>query len=134
MKDRVFVDSNVLLYLLSDDEKKKNIAKVILKANPVISTQIISENINVLLKKFRQMSLSQVSEHSKMLTSYCIVNSITVSTIEKALELKEKYGFQWYDSTVLSSAIIDGCTVIYSEDMQHDQLIDSRLRIVNPFL
>ena len=134
MKDKIFADSNVLLYLLSNDERKKNIAKAILKSNPVISAQVISENVNVLIKKFKQLSLSQIAEHTKMLAAYCVVNPITVSTIEQALELKEKYGLQCYDTTILSSAILDECSILYSEDMQHDQLIEGKLRIVNPFL
>jgi predicted nucleic acid-binding protein len=134
MKDKVFADSNVLLYLLSNDERKKKIAKIILKENPVISTQVISENVNVLIKKFKELSLSQISEHAKMLSAYCVVNPVTVSTIENAFELKEKYRFQWYDCTILSSAISDECSILYSEDLQHNQIINDRLRIVNPFL
>jgi predicted nucleic acid-binding protein len=134
MKGKAFVDSNVLLYLLSNDERKKNIVKVILNERPAISTQVISENINVAFKKFKTLSSSQITEHTHLLSTYCYVSSITVATIEKALELKARYSFQWYDCTILSAALLENCTVIYSEDMQHDQLINGNLRIVNPFL
>lgn len=133
MKDRIFVDSNVLLYLLSDDERKKGIAKDILKSYPVISVQVISENINVLLKKFKTITTAQLSEHVNFLLKYCTVCPLTISTIEKAFELKVKYQFQWYDCTILSVAILDNCTILYSEDMQDKQLVDDKLKIVNPF-
>jgi predicted nucleic acid-binding protein len=134
MKGKVFADSNILLYLLGNDERKKNIAKTILKANPVITIQVISENVNVLTKKFKQLSLREVSEHINMLLSYCIVKPLDTTAIEKAFGLKEKYGFQWYDCTILSGALLEDCTIIYSEDMQHEQIIEGRLRIINPFL
>lgn len=134
MRDKVFVDSNVLLYLLGNDERKKDIAKIILKARPSISAQVVSENVNVLLKKFTELTLKDISGHAKMLSLYCTINTLNVSTIEKAFEIREKYHFQWYDCTILSAAILDGCTIIYSEDMQHGQLIENTLAIVNPFL
>lgn len=34
---------------------------------------------------------------------------------------------------VIAAALASGCTVLYSEDMQHGQLIDGTLTIVNPF-
>lgn len=132
--DKIFVDSNVLLYLLSDDERKKGIAKNILKNAPFISTQVISENVNVLIKKFKLLTLQQIKEHTKILSDYCLVSSITPSTIDTAFTLKEKYGYQWYDCTILSAAILNDCTILFSEDMQHEQLVNNQLRIVNPFV
>ena len=52
MKDKFFSDSNVLLYLLDKDEFKKAKAEEILFSNPLISTQVINENINVAYKQF----------------------------------------------------------------------------------
>lgn len=134
MKDRIFVDSNILLYLLSDDDSKKYIAKTILKAGPIISSQVVSENVNVLFKKFKRLSSHQISEHITIISTHCNVLPVTIRTIEKAFELKDIYGFQWYDSTILSSALLEQCSIIYSEDMQHNQIIEGRLKIINPFL
>jgi predicted nucleic acid-binding protein len=131
--DKVFADSNVLLYLLGDDETKKDIAKSILKSNPAISTQVISENINVLFKKFKDITTGEIIQHTSLLTNYCQVSTVTVATIEKALELKIKYQFQWYDCTILSAALLTTCNIIYSEDLNHNQLIEGTLRIINPF-
>ena len=39
-----------------------------------------------------------------------------------------------YDSQIIAAALTAGCTVLYSEDMQHGQLIDGTLTIVNPFV
>jgi predicted nucleic acid-binding protein len=50
------------------------------------------------------------------------------------LNIAERYGFSFYDSLIISSALQSGCTVLYSEDMQHGQKIDGQLLISNPFL
>jgi len=47
--------------------------------------------------------------------------------------MKEKYGYSWWDSLVLSAALGNGCSILYSEDLQHKQIIENSLEIVNPF-
>ena len=51
----------------------------------------------------------------------------------QSFEIKNRYSFSYWDSLILSSALENGCDVIYSEDMHDGQLIDGVLRIVNPF-
>ena len=70
--DRFFTDSNVLLYLLSDVENKKEIAKQLLRTNPVISTQVITENINVAFKKFKSLTPQQILQHKT--SSVCFLS------------------------------------------------------------
>ncbi|MDR0516418.1 MAG: hypothetical protein LBH25_05165 [Fibromonadaceae bacterium] len=48
--------------------------------------------------------------------------------------LKKKYHYSWWDSLVLASALENGCQTFYSEDMQHKQIIESSIKIINPFL
>ncbi|MCY7350108.1 MAG: hypothetical protein LH606_05515 [Cytophagaceae bacterium] len=50
-----------------------------------------------------------------------------------ALRIKGRYGYQFYDSLIIATALQVGCTVLYSEDMQDGQVIDLRLTILNPF-
>lgn len=61
------------------------------------------------------------------------VKSLTHQTYEKAFEIRQKYNISYWDSLVISSALESDCSVIYSEDMQNDLLIDNKLRILNPF-
>jgi len=64
------------------------------------------------------------------LSQHKFVMSITVL---QSFEIKNRYSFSYWDSLILSSALENGCDVIYSEDMHDGQLIDGVLRIVNPF-
>jgi predicted nucleic acid-binding protein len=48
--------------------------------------------------------------------------------------IMDKYQYSFWDSMMLASALENKCTEIYSEDMQHNQTIEDKLRIINPFL
>jgi predicted nucleic acid-binding protein len=61
------------------------------------------------------------------------MHPITPATILAALTVAERYGFSHYDSLIVATALEAGCSTLYSEDMQHGQLIDNRLTIINPF-
>jgi len=64
----------------------------------------------------------------------CTVEIITLATVHKALDVRERYGFSWYDSLIVAAALAAGCQRLYSEDMQHGQLIDGQLSVINPFV
>jgi predicted nucleic acid-binding protein len=61
------------------------------------------------------------------------LSSRTCRTHSGAIDLHRLYGYAYWDSLVIRCALVSGCKVILSEDMQHGQVIDG-LRIVNPFL
>ena len=51
---KVFVDSNILIYLIDDSAaQKKKIVGELLNPDFIISTQVISENVSVCLKKLK---------------------------------------------------------------------------------
>jgi predicted nucleic acid-binding protein len=37
------------------------------------------------------------------------------------------------DLLIVATAIESGCSILYSEDMQHNQNIENKLVIINPF-
>jgi predicted nucleic acid-binding protein len=55
-------------------------------------------------------------------------------TIKLSFEIHRRYKFSSWDSLIIASALENDCKILYSEDMQHNQLIDRKLRIVNPFV
>jgi len=59
---------------------------------------------------------------------------LSVDTIRKSWKIKLRHLFSIYDSLIVASALEAGCTTLYTEDLQHDQLIEGKLRIVNPFV
>ena len=132
MRDRCFLDTNILLYLLSNDIEKKSIAKKLFKENHSISIQVLNEFSNVSLRRFK-LSVSQTKEIIDKISQSCKVYPYNKETILSALDLKERYRYQFYDSLILATALDNGCNIVYSEDMQNGQVIDNRLTIINPF-
>ena len=134
MNDRIFLDTNVFVYLYSEDEPKKQTValKIIEDVNCVTSTQVLNEFCSVCLRKLAMpiktvlQAIGEIVENSEL----CYID---MQTIQKALALKDKYGYTYYDCLVLASAILYNCTVLYSEDMQHNQIIEGRMKIINPF-
>ncbi len=128
------VDSNILIYAFgSQNEVKKRIAKSILSDCQAVSIQTINETVFILQKKFNY-SLFELSEIIQFFRNNFLIRDLNVSVLEKALYLLNTYKYSFWDSMMLASALINNCEVIYSEDMQHNQIIDSKLKIVNPFL
>ncbi len=56
-----------------------------------------------------------------------------MGTIQEAIRIKEKYAYSYYDSAIIASALKNKCTILYTEDMQHKQIIENTLKIINPF-
>lgn len=131
MSDKAFIDSNILLYLYSEDETEKcQIAENILSYSlSVISTQVINEISNILHRKFH-IHWEIIAQVSEELTSSCVLVMPSLRTIQNAYKIRYSY----YDSLIISSAVENLCPILYSEDMQHGQTIDDKTMIINPFL
>ena len=135
MSDKVFIDSNIILYAYSRTEpSKRKIANALIFSTPdaLISTQVINEVTNILYKKFGLDSKSIEAVIDEAASVFSIVN-FSLETQKYAIHIKERYQLQYYDSLILATALEHDCDILYSEDMQHNQLIEGRLRIVNPF-
>ena len=58
---------------------------------------------------------------------------ITKSDIRLAMDIKKRYRLSYWDSLIIASALENNCSILYSEDMQHSQVIEDNLKIINPF-
>jgi len=134
MKDKAFLDSNVLVYLYSEDELEKQdiVNNIIDKFECIISTQTLNEFCNVCIKKLKK-TVSEIIEALNEIKGSCRLEIVDDSVIEQALLLHKKYFYSYFDSLMLSSALKYDCVVIFSEDMQNGQIIENTLKIVNPF-
>ena len=59
---------------------------------------------------------------------------VGISEIRSAWALAERYGFGHYDSLIIAAALKTGSSTLYTEDMQHEQVIEGRLTLINPFV
>lgn len=133
-RKRVFVDTNIFLYLLSNDHSKADIAESIIRSDDLerlISTQIIGEFV-VNARNKGGLEWPEIRLHVDTLRMCCHVEQVTDADQDAAMDIAERYGYKWWDSQVLAAAHRIGAEVLYSEDMQHDQRIDGVV-IEDPF-
>jgi predicted nucleic acid-binding protein len=126
-----FFDTNVLLYLLSDDARRADRAEALLVRGGVISVQVLNEFAAVALRK-PAMTLPEVREVLTAIRALCAVEPLSLATHDLGMQLSERFGFAIYDSFIVAAALLAKCRYLYSEDLRHGQKIDT-LTIRNPF-
>lgn len=92
---------------------------------------MLNEYYSVMLKK--KITDLLIQENIELMIDIATINAIHISTLRDAHKLKLKYGFSYWDSLIIASALEVDCQFLYSEDMQAGQIIENRLTVVNPF-
>lgn len=126
-----FFDSNTLLYLASKEEGKATIVERLLDAEPVVSAQVLNEVTNVLRRKLK-LDWPRVDRFVEWIVGIASVLPITSETNGSARAIAGRYGFAFYDSVIVASALEASCARLFTEDLQHGQRIGD-LTITNPF-
>ena len=131
---RTFVDTNVLVYAFTKDEPEKQEMALSALDNclPVISSQVLKEFANVLLKK-KSVDARVISNMLHEISDVAEIVEEKSILIFRALGTCEKYGYSFYDTLIVESALAADCAVLLSEDMQDGRIIGDKLRILNPF-
>lgn len=128
-----FLDTNVLLCLLSADAKKADRAEALLSDGATVGVQVLNEFASVSAKKLR-MPWAEIDDVLGLIRRQCVVRDLTLAIHERALVLAREHQFAWYDALIVAAALDAGCALLYSEDMQHRMKVAGRLVIVNPFV
>ena len=136
MKDKIFLDTNIIIYCYSNSEMEKRIIcqKLFETYSELnISKQVINEMTNILFKKFK-LSSFDIKNTVEQISNIAFTCDFNFDTQIKAIELKDKYNLQYYDALIIATALENHCNIIFSEDMQHNQIIENQLTIINPFI
>jgi predicted nucleic acid-binding protein len=126
-----FFDTNVLLYLLSKDAAKADLAEALLATGGIVSVQVLNEFASVATRKLA-MTIPEIREILSTIRAVCVVRSLDIETHELGLEMAERYGFSIYDGLIVAAAVRAGSAILYTEDLQQGQVID-QVTIQNPF-
>ena len=127
-----FIDTNVLLYLLSDDGKKADRAEETLVDGGIISVQVLNEFASVATRKVK-MTIEEIREVLTAIRAACKIVPLTEVSHDKGLEIADRYGLSIYDAMIVASALIAECKILLSEDMQDGQIFEGCLKIKNLF-
>jgi predicted nucleic acid-binding protein len=139
MKDKVFLDTNILIYAhdmdagVKHDAARSIVEKIWDDEAGIISTQVIQEfYVNVIRKMPKPISPVQARG---IIINYFSwqVEAIEPHTILSASEIEEKYILSFWDSLIIATASQAEANKILTEDMNHGQIIEGIL-IENPFL
>jgi predicted nucleic acid-binding protein len=140
MSDKFFLDTNILVYTFDDealgkrDRARALVAEALAESRGAISYQVVQEFLNAALRKFAKPLTAADAERylTVVLEPLCAVFA-GVELYHQAIDIAERWKYSFYDSLIIASALQAGCSVIYSEDLQHGQKIEN-LRILNPFV
>ena len=127
----VFFDTNVLLYLISEDITKADRAEMLLALGGVISVQVLNEFAAVALRK-QAVNFTELRQILATIRAVCVVKPVDIETHELGLNLAERHRFSIYDGLIIAAALRAGCSLLYTEDLHDGQTIE-QLTIRNPF-
>jgi predicted nucleic acid-binding protein len=135
MSDKIFVDTNLWIYAHLEESGNDKSATAFSLLQPVenfvVSTQVLSEYYSIMLKN--NQTDEWIQHNLNIILNACTVASVAADTVRLTHQIRLRYRFSYWDSQIIASALECGCRLLYSEDMQHDQVIEDTLRIHNPF-
>jgi len=135
--EKVFIDSNIFIYAYTGDDEQKHstarnlLCKHLLEDEIILSVQIINEFYAVMTRY--KYPHNEIKDCLNEIIEQVKVMPLELETIKRCIIIKKKYGYSWWDSLVITSALDNDCTLLYSEDLQPNQIFENKLRIVNPF-
>jgi len=135
-KSKAAFDTNILVYLLSDqDRKKTELVEDLWRAHrrKFVPYQVLQELVWVLYRKMG----AKPEELELFITSLFGNPEVEIgkpdkTVFQRAFRIFREMKFQYWDSFVLAESEASGCDVLYTEDMQHGRQV-GKLAICNPF-
>ena len=138
MSDRIFVDTNILVYAHDlDAGRKYEVARSLLRdlwesQTGIISTQILQEfYVNVTRKISKPISPAQARG---VLSAYAAwqVEIIRPADVLQASEVQERYRLSFWDAMIVVAAAKGRADVLVTEDLNPGQIIEG-VQVSNPF-
>ena len=131
-----FLDSNILIYAADETDRSKFdtacdiVDSAVRGSNFMISAQVLNEFASVMYRKFKKPD-DEVDDLLSVLEAIDTV-PLNPKLTRRAIEIKKRYGLQFYDSLLLATAEANGCEEFWSEDLNDGQLYCG-MKAVNPF-
>jgi predicted nucleic acid-binding protein len=138
MRGKYFLDTNIFVYAsISNEPAKKErseelIGTALADLNGMVSYQIVQEFFNVALRAPNLMTIATADQYLKTVFRPLLRIYPSVQLFSEAMHVKQRYGWSWYDSLIVASALEGGCNALYTEDLQHGMRIGD-LQIMSPF-
>jgi predicted nucleic acid-binding protein len=144
--DKIFIDSNIWIYafISTDDLTKHDLTKheicvsllevIYQEKIIVVSTQVINEVHWNLVRKYGVKDEEAKLKIDVGLLGISKLSIINKATYDGAFNLRQQHNISFWDSLIVASALENDCSIIYTEDLQHNQLIENKLKVINPLI
>lgn len=139
MRDKSFLDTNILVYAYDSSEKEKHPkASRLLKdlwssRAGILSIQVLSEFYVVVTQKVeRPISSSEAKAIIEDYLSSWEIIEPRGDTLLSSIEATNKYNFHFWDAMIFAAAKEANVIRIYTENFQHNLEIEE-IKFINPF-
>lgn len=138
MKDKIFLDTNIIVYAHDRSSSDKNTtAKEIMdylweSKKGVLSVQVLQEFFVCVTKKI--INPLQI-KNARMILEYLSTWEVIVNDKQitmQAVDLHEKHRFSFWDSLIIQAAVQSNSNLLFSEDLPDGQVVMGT-KILNPF-
>lgn len=139
MKDKFFIDTNILVYANDRSEKEKqDRAKQILfdgiaHGNIAISSQVLGEFYVTVTRKIVKTLASKIAQKQIGLFKSIEIVDINFYLVMQAIRISRMHSLSYWDALIIAAAEKSKCSIIYSEDLNPGQVIDG-VTVENPFI
>lgn len=134
----VFVDTNVVLYAQDPRDPGKQaqaaawLDRCWRRGIGRISSQVLHEmyvNLRRVAPRFDVEAARDLVRRYRAWQPW----QVDEGTVDVAWRMQDRAALNYWDALMLAAASEQGCGVLLTEDLQHDQLIDD-VRVLNPFV
>lgn len=137
MTDRLFFDTNLLIYAVDPTESVKRAHSVVLmqmafaSRRLVVSPQTLNECYVNLVHRRKLIASSEAAAYLETIVPACTA-PLDAQTHRDAITIESRHRLSWWDSVAIASALQARCRYFVSEDMNDGQAIET-LTVVDPF-
>jgi predicted nucleic acid-binding protein len=132
-----FLDTNILLYAIDAHDRRKHervkalLTPLLLTGKAAVSIQVLTEFYAIATRKMK----FPAEEVREMISDYdyCILHTPARSDIFLASHIQQRYNLSWWDALMLNSAQQLNASILWTEDLNHNQAYGN-LTVKNPFL
>jgi predicted nucleic acid-binding protein len=128
-----FLDTNILVYALAQNDPRALKAERLLAAGGRISVQSLNEFTAVARRKLA-MTWPEIEQALAAIQRLCPAPTpVTADLHARAVQLAKFTGYTIYDALIIAAALEAGSATLFTEDLRDGQVIEGRLTIRDPF-
>ncbi len=129
----VFFDTNILIYAFVSNDPRNLPARQLLVQGGKVSVQVLNEFCAVARRKLG-FDWPRVEAALGLVRELCGAPlPLDGESHDLARALAQQHDLNIHDANIVATALLAGCSTLYSEDLQHGRRFET-LSLANPFI